>query len=260
MLDSNATERGGAQHGRRRQSAARPPCIPEDRRGHRGHRGGHPGAGRGPIDGERAASGRHRDRASRLRLHGRRHQDARSRIHLDQSGLELPQHPRIARQLRRQQEAGAPHLHARGSGDRDGARLRQGGGKAHGRDHPRHGRPAARLDGDLQRVGRPRADHAFRGQRARRDDAPPGNRMESRGAGRGLAGARLRQVGRHADVAAAFRRVDGARLQDRHHAAHGAGAHHRGHRLAGERDPRGGPATAPRSPRPRSGSSPPRTR
>src|SRR5258708_4159464 len=39
MLDSNATERGGAQHGRRQQRAAPPPRIPEDCRGHRGHRG-----------------------------------------------------------------------------------------------------------------------------------------------------------------------------------------------------------------------------
>ena len=40
---------------------------------------------------------------------------ARPRIHGDQPGLELPQHPRVAHELRRQQEARAPHVHARGA-------------------------------------------------------------------------------------------------------------------------------------------------
>ena len=53
-----------------------------------------------------------------------------------------------------------------------------------------------------------------------------------------LHGARLRQVGRLAGVAAALRRVHGARLQDRDDAADGAGADQRRHRPAGRRDPR----------------------
>ena len=50
-------------------------------------------------------------RRRRLRLHGRRHQDARHQVSAGQLRFELSRHPRVADQLRRQQDAGVPHLH-----------------------------------------------------------------------------------------------------------------------------------------------------
>ena len=98
-------------------------------------------------------------RRRRLRLHGRRHQDARHQIPAGQLRFELPRHPRVADQLRRQQDAGVPHLHPRGIRGRHVARLLQGRRQAAADAGARHRRPAARLHGDLQRLVRPRAGH-----------------------------------------------------------------------------------------------------
>ena len=75
-----------------------------------------------------------------------------------ESGLELPQLPRVDHQLRRQHQARVPHLHARGVVGRHGSRLRQGRGQADGDHGPQHRWPAARRDGRLQCLVRPRAD------------------------------------------------------------------------------------------------------
>ena len=109
------------------------------------------------------------DRAAGRRLHGRRHQVARLRVHRLQSRLELPRHPRIDHQLRRQHGARVHHLLPRRVVGGDGARLLQGRGQADGGAVPRHRRPAARGDGDLQRLLRPRAGLHPRRQLARRD-------------------------------------------------------------------------------------------
>ena len=50
-----------------------------------------------------------------VRLHGRRHQVAEDRVHLFQSGIELPRPARVADQLRQEHHAGVHHVHARRS-------------------------------------------------------------------------------------------------------------------------------------------------
>ena len=161
--------------------------------------------------------------SGRLGFHGRRHQDARHRVPAVQCGLELPRAARVADQLRRQQEARVPHLHARGMRGRDGPRLLQGRRQADDDPGPRHGRPAARLHGGLQRLVRPGAGHRRRRQRSRCLQAPARRADLPFGAGHQRAGARLHQVGRHAGLAAALRAVVRARLQDRDDAALCAG-------------------------------------
>jgi len=64
----------------------------------------------------------------------------------------------------------------------------------------------------------------------------PGHRVVPLGAGRGGDGARLHQLGRPADVAAAFRRVQHACLQDRQYGSEGAGTGDGRPGPAGERD------------------------
>ena len=179
------------------------------------------GGGRGRDRNPEGACARHA--AGRLRLHGRRHQDAGHRVLPVQRRIELPRPARVDDQLRPQQEAGIPHLYARGMRGRHGPWLLQGRRQADDDARPRDRRPAARLDGDLQCVVRPGA-----GDRRRRQ--PPGSLQASarradvpRRAGHQCAGARLHQVGRRADLAAALRAVVRARLQDRDGAALRAG-------------------------------------
>ena len=62
-------------------------------------------------------------------------------------------------------------------GRRHRARLRQGRRQADRHHGARHGRPAARVDGHLQRVVRPRADDDLRRQRHATRQAPPGRRV-----------------------------------------------------------------------------------
>ena len=116
-------------------------------------------AGRGRRGRHAAHGAARRRRPRRLRLHGRRHQVARHRVPAVQPGLELPRHPRVADQLRRQQEPRVHHLHARGSGRGDVPRLLQDRRQAADDAGARHRRPAARHHGDLQRLVRPRAGH-----------------------------------------------------------------------------------------------------
>ena len=156
---------------------------------------------------------------ARLRFHGRRHQDARHQVPAVEPGLQLPRHPRIADQLRRQQDAGIPHLHPRGIRGRHGARLFQDHRQAADDALPWHGRPAARGDGGLQRLVRSRAGHHRRRQRPRRRPPAAGRADDPLGAGHQRAGARLHQVGRYPGLAAALRAVVRARLQDRDDAA-----------------------------------------
>ena len=67
-------------------------------------------------------------------------------------------------------------------------------------------------------------------------------RVGAQRAGRGGDGARLHQVGRHAGVAEALRRIGGARVQDRDDAAAWAGGDRRRRRAAGRADAGGRPA------------------
>ena len=138
------------------------------------------------------------------------------------------------------QRAGVHHLLPRRVVGGDGARLLQGRRQADGGAVSRHGRHAARGDGDLQRLLRPRAGLHPRRQLARRDAAAAGRRMGAQRAGRGGDGPRLHQVGRSAGLAAALRRVGGARLQDRDDAADDAGAAGHRRRTAGRSDLAGG--------------------
>ncbi len=177
-------------------------------------------------------------RPARLGLHARRDPDAQHRLLRLQPRVELPQPARVDRQLRRQQEARVPHLHARGILGRDRPRLRQGRGKADGRAVPRERRAAARRHGGLQRLGRPRAGDDVRRQRHGREQAPSRRRVDALRAGPRGPGTRLHQVGRPAGLAAALRGVHGARVQDGDVAAPGAGADHARHRPAGGSDPR----------------------
>ena len=124
----------------------------------------------------------------------------------------------------RQHKPGDPHLPARGNRGRHGARLRQDRGQADGDDLPRRRRPAARHHGDVQRLVRPRAGVVMGGNIMEADKRGPGAEWVHSAVDIGRDRARLHQVGRPAGLAAAFRRVGGARLQDRHHAADGAGA------------------------------------
>ncbi len=155
---------------------------------HRRDRGSRSGSGRGRRSADHGSAGR--------RLHGRRAEVAELRLHRLQPRFELPRHPRIDHQLRQQHQARIPHVLPRRIVGRDGARLLQGRGQADGGAVPRHGRPAARGDGDLQRLLRPRAGLHPRGQHARCDDAAPGRRVGPQRPGRRLDGPRLHQVGR----------------------------------------------------------------
>ena len=214
--------------GRAARRSARPAPAPRARPTRRRGRGDH-------------------DRSARRRLHGGRAEVARLRVRRLEPRLELPRHPRVDHQLRRQPEAGVPDLLPRGVVGGDGARLLQGRGQADGGAVPRHGGPAARVDGDLQRLLRPRAGVHPGRQHARRDDAAAGRRVGAQRAGRGGDGPRLRQVGRQAGVAAALRRVGGARLQDRDDAADDAGAGRDRRRAAGGSDSAGGRLAAARA-------------
>ena len=178
----------------------------------------------GPASGREAATHATVDRRSvrtaRLRLHGRRHQVARHRILRRQSRLELPRPARIDDQLRRQHEPGVAHLLPRRIVGRDGARLRQDRRQADDDHGARHRRacstppwrsttptatacPMYIVLGNILDVNYRRGSAEWVPQRA----------------GRRRDGARLHQVGRHAGLALALRRIRRARLQDRDDAA-----------------------------------------
>jgi hypothetical protein len=154
-------------------------------------------------------------RPRRLRLHGRHDQGTRLRVRLRQPGLQLPRSPRVGDQLRRQREARAAHLHARRVGGGHGARLLQDRGDVARGDGTRDSRTAARVDGALQRVVRSRAGLPGARQHARCDAAGTRSGVGAQRAGCGSNGARLYEMGRHASVAAALRRIGSARLQNR---------------------------------------------
>ena len=194
------------------------------------------GSGHGADAGARSRSGRRRgahDRPAGRRLHGGRLQDARPRIRRGQSGVELPRPARIDRQLRRQPGAGIHHVLPRGVVGGDGPRLLQGRRQADGRARARDRRPAARGDGDLQRVLRSRA--ASTSSPAIPSTPRSGGPASSgpQRAGRGGDGPRFHQVGRPAGLAPALRRVGRARVQDRDDAADDARAPRRRRRAAG---------------------------
>ena len=142
------------------------------------------------------------------------------RIHLFQSGLELPRPARVADQLRQEHDAGVHHVHARGIRR---SRWRtaisrspasRSSSLCHGTVGLQHATMAI-YNAWCDRVPR----HRDRRQRSRRLQASAGRADHPLGAGHQRAGARLHQVGRHAGVAPAFRAVVRARLQVRDDAA-----------------------------------------
>ena len=136
----------------------------------------------------------------------------------------------------------------RGIVGRDGARLRQDRRQADARDGARHCRPAARVNGNLQRVRGPRAGVRAARQHRRRRVAPQRRRVDPRRSGRRRDGARLHEVGRCAKVARTFRRIGRARVQDRDDTAARPGRHRRRRGHAGRGRPAGGPRQTARSP------------
>ncbi len=159
--------------------------------------------------------------------------------------LELPRSARGGAQPRQQRQARDPQLPARGHRRPHGAGLRQDGGQADGDDLPRRGRPSARHHGDVQRLVRPRARHRHGRQYPRGEQARARRRMGALGGRHQRHRARLHQVGRSADLAAALRGIRGARLQGRDHAADGSGDARARRRAAGKPDPRRGDAAHP---------------
>ena len=128
--------------------------------------------------------------------------------------------PRVVHQLRRQQEPRAADVLPRGVVGGHGARLRQDRRQADDGDGARHRRPAARVDGDLQRLRRPRAGlHRARQHRStsRGAAATSSGRTPSRTPRRWCAttpsGTTRRCRSAH------FARIGRARLQDRDDAA-----------------------------------------
>ena len=165
-----------------------------------------------------------------LGLHGGRAEEDRLRLRRHQPRLDLPGPPRVLHQLRPEHRARAADLPARGSGRGDGARLRQGGRQADADDVPRHGRPAALVDGALPGLGRSRA-----GVRDRRAPPQPVRRDQpaAQRPGHGLDRARLREVRRRGHHARALRRSGHARVSHRDDAADGPGAADGGRGAAG---------------------------
>ena len=164
----------------------------------------------------------------RRRLHGRRVQDARHRIPGDELRLELPRPARGHHQPRRQQ-ASPKSSPARTRKSR--SRMAHGYAKIEGKPMAMicHGvvglqhATMAMYNAWCDRVPvyrHGRQHHRGQQARARR-------RMGAFGDRHRRDHPRLHQVGRPADLAAAFRRVGGARLQDRDDAADGAGADRR---------------------------------
>ena len=133
----------------------------------------------------------------RRRLHGRRDARPGHRACRRLRRLELPGLPRIADQLRHAEraETRSPVLHARRSLGRDVPWLCQDRRQADGGDDARHRRPAAWLDGDLQRLCRPGADLPDHPGCARRAHPQDHGALRPFGAGWRGHGARFRQMG-----------------------------------------------------------------
>ena len=187
--------------------------------------------------GRRCRSTHHR--SARRRLHGRRPEVAQLRVHRLEPGLELPRHPRIDHQLRQQP---APEFitccHEESS-----VAMAHGYFKVEGKPmavlcHGTVGLQHAAMAIYNAYCDRVPGLHPRR-QHARCDDAAAGRGVGAQRAGRRGDGARLHQVGRQPGLAAALRRVGGARLQDRDDAADDAGARrHRRRPAGGSNSPR----------------------
>ena len=123
-------------------------------------------------------------------------QGARLRLRRRQSRLGVRGHARVAHQPRRQPQARDPDGAARRSRRRDRARLRQGGRQTDDDADARHRRPAARVDGPVPSVVRPRSR-----VRDRRPRPQPDERRQSpaQRAGHGRDRPRLHEDGRRAD-------------------------------------------------------------
>ena len=158
-------------------------------------------------------------RTARVRLHGRRHQDARHQIYAGQPGFELPRHPQVADQLRQELDAGIPHLHARGIRRRDVPRLLQGDRQAADDSGPRRRRSAARHHADLQCLVRPRSGHHSRRQRYGCRTSRAGRADLPLRAGHQRHRPRLYEMGRYPGLGTALRGKLCPHVQDRDHAA-----------------------------------------
>lgn len=123
---------------------------------------------------------------------------------------------------------------ARRTRGRDRARLREGRRAPAARRAAQQRRTHARVDGDLQRVLRSRADRDLSRDRAdRRRPAPAVDRLDTHAAGSGRTGTRLHEVGRSADFRGGHAGVDRARKRDRAYRAVRPGAGRNRSRRAG---------------------------
>ena len=127
-----------------------------------------------------------------------------------------------------------------------GARLRQGDRQDHAGHRAQRRRPAARLDGDLQRLVRSHTGDGHGRHRADEfEQAPALDRLDSHGAGAGQSGARLRQVGRPAGGRRSVSFLDHARLSHRHERSRRAGLSLLRRDRSGGRDRKGNTAARP---------------
>ena len=128
---------------------------------------------------------------------------------------------------RRQHQAGNHHLPARRNRGRTWRRATPRSKASRSPWLPRRRRPAACHHGDVQRLVRPRAGHRASAATSWRPTSAARRRMAAFRRRHRRDRPRLHQMGRSAGLAAAFRRVGGARLQDRDDAADGAGVSRR---------------------------------
>ena len=149
--------------------------------------------------------------------------------------------PRTARghtQLRRQYQTRNPHLSARRNRGSHGAGLRQDRGQADGHDLPRRGWPAA-CHMAMYNAWCDRVPVIVMGRQYHRSQqARAGRRMGALGDRPGAIARDFVKWDDQPDLASAFRRIGGARLQGRDHSADGAGDAVARCRTAGKSDRR----------------------
>ncbi len=173
-----------------------------------------------------------------------------------QSRVELSRAARQPGQLPRQHRAAHAAVPARGERRGPRPRLGQSDRPAAPRFRARQCRADACLDGDLQRLVRPRAVDRARGHRgARRSPTAAVDRMDPHRPRPGRFGAQLHQMGRPARLGRGGAGSGVARRHDRADGAQGPGLPQFRPRLAGGRDRRPAarrptPRALPRRPRP----------
>ena len=146
------------------------------------------------------------------RRRGRDAAPPRDQIRLAEPRRQLSRVPRLDRQLSREPRPADAALPARGSCGLDRPWLRQGDRRADGGHRPFQCRPDARVDGDVQRLVRPRAGLCDGCDRAgRRALAASLDRLDPYRQGPGHDAAEFRQVGRRTALRRGNRRNDASR-------------------------------------------------